>query len=209
MKIRNIFYRKHKEPDEPQTVEGAERVPMTAEPDNAELAAQALLEVMIERKATKRKTKKASKKKAVKKSGSHGSSEVQSNGKTEAESNADTKTENPADLQTVEHYHQLAERIRLAYASSRQRTMRFLSFCEQELQRRDIPAYGKGSIALLEAELYKRIDIVEREGGELKKRWQNCLAEVTLRLMEANAKQKAENEKRYELEYNEQHNQQA
>ena len=47
------------------------------------------------------------------------------------------------------------------------------------------------------------------EGGELKERWQNSLAEVTLRLMEANAKQKAENEKRYEQEYNEQHNQQA
>ena len=168
---------------------------MTAEPDNAELAAQALLEVMIERKAVKRKAKRVSKKSKK--------PEAQSNEKT------DGKTENPADLQTVEHYHQLADRIRLAYASTRQRTQRFLSFCEQELQRRDIPAYGKGSIALLEAELYKRIDIVEREGGELKNRWQNCLAEVTLRLMEADKKQKAENEKRYEQEYNEQHNQQA
>lgn len=171
MNIKNLFHRKRKEPDEPQTVEGAERVPMTAEPDEAELAAQALLEVMIERKAAKRKTKKASRKSKK--------PEVQSNEK------ADGKTENPADLQTAEHYHQLAERIRLAYDTSRRRTQRFLSFCEQELQRRDIPAYGKGSIALLEAELYKRIDIVEREGGELKKRWQNCLAEVTLRLMEA------------------------
>lgn len=195
MKIRNLFHRKRKEPDEPQAVEGADRVPMTAEPDEAELAAQALLEVMIERKAAKRKTKKASKRSKK--------PEAQSNEKT------DGKTENPAALQTAEHYHQLAERIRLAYASSRQRTQRFLSFCEQELQRRDIPAYGKDSIALLEAELYKRIDIVEREGGELKKRWQNCLAEVTLRLMEADKKQKADNEKRYEQEYNEQHNQQA
>ena len=195
MKIRNLFHRKRKEPDEPQTVEGAERVPMTAEPDNAELAAQALLEVMIERKAVKRKAKRVSKKSKK--------PEAQSNEKT------DGKTENPADLQTAEHYLQLADRIRLAYASSRQRTQRFLSFCEQELQRRDIPAYGKGSIALLEAELYKRIDIVEREGGELKKRWQNCLAEVTLRLMEADKKQKAEDEKRYEEEYNEQHKKQA
>lgn len=197
MKIRNLFHRKRKEPDDPQTVEGAERVPMTAEPDEAELAAQALLEVMIETK------KKALKKKNSKKSRKSMSSEVQSHGK------ADGKGENPSDMQTVEHYEQLAERIRLAYASSRQRTQRFLSFCEQELQRRDIPAYGKGSIALLEAELYKRIDIVEREGGELKERWQNCLAEVTLRLMKANAKQKAENEKRYEQEYNEQHKKQA
>lgn len=87
--------------------------------------------------------------------------------------------------------------------------MRFLSLCEQELQKRNIPAYGNGSIALLEVELYKRIDIVDREGGELKKRWQECLAEATLRLMEADEKRKAEDEKRYEEEYNEQHKKQA
>lgn len=191
MKIRNIFHRKDKEPDEPQPIEGAARVPMTAEPDEAELAAQALLEVMIERKAAKKKAKKVAKK-----------SEVQSDEKT------DSKTEDTDNSQTVEYYERLADRIRMAYEASRRRAMRFLSFCEQELQKRNIPAYGNGSIALLEVELYKRIDIVEREGGELKKRWQECLAEVTLRLMEADEKRKAEDEKRYEEEY-EQHKKQA
>ena len=190
MKIRNIFHRKRKEPDEPQPIEGAARVPMTAEPDDAELAAQALLEVMIERKASKRKTKTLSKK--------SGKSDETTNGKTEDTDNS----------QTVEYYEQLADRIRMAYDASRRRAMRFLSFCEQELQKRNIPIYGDGSIALLEAELYKRIDIVDREGGELKKRWQECIAEVTLRLMEADEKRKAEDEKRYEKEY-EQHKTQA
>lgn len=59
MKIRNIFHRKDKEPDEPQLIEGAARVPMTAEPDEAELAAQALLEVMIERKRIQAKGKES------------------------------------------------------------------------------------------------------------------------------------------------------
>ena len=195
MKIRNIFHRKRKEPDEPQPIEEAARVPMTAEPDNAELAAQALLEVMMERKAAKRKAKKVSKKSKK--------SEVQSDEKT------DGKTDDTDNSQTAEYYERLAERIRMAYEASRRRAMRFLSFCEQELQKRNVPAYGKGSIALLEAELYKRIDIVEREGGELKKRWQECLAEATLRLMEADEKRQAEDEKRYEEEYNEQHKKQA
>ena len=195
MKIRNIFHRKRKEPDEPQPIERAVRVPMTAEPDEAELAAQALLEVMIERKAAKRKAKKVSKK--------SGKSNVQSNEKT------DSKTEDTDNSQTIEYYERLADRIRMAYDASRRRAMRFVSFCEQELQKRNIPVYGDGSIALLEVELYKRIDIVDREGGELKKRWQECLAEATLRLMEADEKRKAENEKRYEEEYNEQHKKQA
>ena len=194
MKIRNIFHRKKKEPDDPQPVESAARVPMTAEPDEAELAAQALLEVMIERKAAKRKAKKVSKK--------SGKSDVQSGEK------ADSKTEDTDSSQTVEYYERLADRIRMAYDASRRRAMRFVSFCEQELQKRNIPVYGDGSIALLEVELYKRIDIVDREGGELKKRWQECLAEATLRLMEADEKRKAENEKRYEEEY-EQHKKQA
>ena len=195
MKIRNIFHRKRKEPDEPQPIEGAARVPMTVEPDEAELAAQALLEVMIERKASKRKARKVSKK--------SGKSDVQSDEKT------DSKTEDTDNSQTVEYYERLADRIRMAYDASRRRAMRFVSFCEQELQKRNIPAYGNGSIALLEVELYKRIDIVDREGGELKKRWQECLAEATLRLMEADEKRKAEDEKRYEKEYNEQHKKQA
>ena len=70
--------------------------------------------------------------------------------------------------------------------------VRFLAFCEQELRKPHLPAYGDGSLGLLEAELYKRLDIVEHEGGELKRRWQHCLATVTVRLMQATHHEDAE-----------------
>lgn len=62
--------------------------------------------------------------------------------------------------------------------------MRFVTWCEQELEKRDLPIEGKGSLAQMEAELYKRIDTIERVGGELKHRWQHCLATVIVRRME-------------------------
>lgn len=63
--------------------------------------------------------------------------------------------------------------------------MRFVAFCEQELQKPSLPLSGPGSLGLLEAELYKRLDVIERRGGELKKRWQHCLATVIVRRMQA------------------------
>lgn len=75
--------------------------------------------------------------------------------------------------------------MQAARESTRLRVARFLAFVEQELKKPYLPTYGDGSLGLLEAELYKRIDIVEREGGELKRRWQRCLALVTVRLMDA------------------------
>lgn len=62
--------------------------------------------------------------------------------------------------------------------------MRFVTWCEHELEKRDLPIEGKGSLAQMEAELYKRIDTIERVGGELKRRWQHCLANVIVRRME-------------------------
>ena len=38
---------------------------------------------------------------------------------------------------------------------------------------------------MLEAELYKRVDTVEREQGDLKRRWQHCLADIIVRRMKA------------------------
>nr|MCR4958560.1 hypothetical protein [Prevotella sp.] len=57
------------------------------------------------------------------------------------------------------------------------------AFVEQELRKPHLPAYGPGSLELLKAELYKRMDVIDREQGELKRRWQHALAEVTIRLM--------------------------
>ena len=101
---------------------------------------------------------------------------------------------NPDFLQTSEYYHQLSGRIRQAYASSRQRTLRFLCYCEQQLRNPGIPLFGAGSLNLMQAELLKRIDVVDRVGGEIKARWQHCLAEVTLRQIEASARSDDEDE---------------
>lgn len=147
---------------------------MTMEADNAELAAQALLEVMLDKQ--KRRRKKA---------------DVSDKSETSEKSGESGK---PNTLQTSEYYHQLSDRIRQAYASSRQRTLRFLCYCEQQLRNKDIPLYGADSLNLMQAELYKRIDVVDREGGDIKARWQHCLAEVTLRQMEASARSDDEEE---------------
>ena len=141
---------------------------MTMEADNAELAAQALLEVMLDKQ--KRRRKKA---------------DVSDKSETSEKSGESGK---PNTLQTSEYYHQLSDRIRQAYASSRQRTLRFLCYCEQQLRNQDIPLFGAGSLNLMQAELLKRIDLVDRVGGEIKARWQHCLAEVTLRQIEASAR---------------------
>ena len=141
---------------------------MTMEADNAELAAQALLEVMLDKQKRRRKK-----------------SDVSDKSETSEKSGESGK---PNTLQTSEYYHQLYDRIRKAYASSRQRTLRFLCYCEQQLRNQDIPLYGADSLNIMQAELYKRIDVVDREGGDIKARWQHCLAEVTLRQMEASAR---------------------
>ena len=169
---RNIFFRQNrqKEPETPQTlkIDGVGEAPMTMEADNAELAAQALLEVMLDKQKRRRKK-----------------SDVSDKSETSEKSGESGK---PNTLQTSEYYHQLSDRIRKAYASSRQRTLRFLCYCEQQLRNQDIPLYGADSLNIIQAELYKRIDVIDREGGDIKARWQHCLAEVTLRQMEASAR---------------------
>ena len=151
----------------PKPIDGAENIPMTAEPDEEEIAAQAVLEIILDKKEA-----------SSKKSRKRGSGEV-----TKDRQSQSNETEHDAD-----YYRHLAERIREAYAAARQRALRFTCYCEQQLANPSLPLYGKGSLSLLEAELYKRLDVVEREGGDLKKRWQHCLAEVTIRLMNASTK---------------------
>ena len=150
---------------------------MTMEPDKVELAAQALLEGMIDKQ--KRRRKKADVSEVSDKAGKSGES---------------VESGKPNTLQTVTYYHELADRIRQAYASSSQRTLRFLCYCEHQLRNHDIPLFGADSLNLMQAELLKRIDVVDRVGGEIKARWQHCLAEVTLRQMEASARSDDEDE---------------
>ena len=169
MNIHHIFHHEHKGDDSflPKTIDGAENIPMTAEPDEAEIAAQAVLEIILEKK-------EASSKKHHKRGN--------------AEATKDRKLQNNDTEHDADYYRHLAERTRQPYAAARQRALRFTCYCEQQLADPSLPLYGKGSLSLLEAELYKRLDVVEREGGDLKKRWQHCLAEVTIRLMNASTK---------------------
>ena len=152
-KIHGLFSAK-KEGEEkvvPLVIEGTHTT-LTAEPDDAELAAQALLILL------------ASEELRVK------SEEPQ-----------------PAEKGTAEYYRQLAERIEQAHAAETRLATRFVAYVEQELRKPVLPKEGAGSLAFLETGLYKRLDTVEREGGELKRRWQHCLADVTVRLCEEEA----------------------
>lgn len=157
--LKKLFQRNVKVQKEvhPLRIEGTHTT-LTADPDDAELAAQALLESLATPPLPPFR------------------------GRGEMEH---------AELQPEEkgtaYYRRLADRIRQAHDAAILRTIRFLAFCEQELQKPNLPKEGPGSLGLLEAELYKRIDTVDREGGELKRRWQHCLAEVTVRLMEEEA----------------------
>lgn len=137
----------------PLRIEGVKSASLTPEPDDAELAAQALLESMCDVKS-----------------------------KMEDVIEVADDAHQPS-VRDAAYYRRLAERIRLARDQATLRTMRFVTWCEQELEKRDLPIEGKGSLAQMEAELYKRIDTIERVGGELKRRWQHCLAEAIVRQM--------------------------
>lgn len=153
--LKNIFHKKQKQEPKPLRVEGVKPAPMTPEPDDAELAAAALLEHMSEIKGASR------------------------NNDMPESRDSDKMKDAPHD---AAYFKALAERIRKAHESARLRTQRFLAFCEQELKKPDLPKEGPGSLGLLRAELFKRLDVVDRHDGELKTRWQHCLAMVLVRL---------------------------
>ena len=140
---KNIFRRKTFKPQPKQLrVDGVTTV-LTPKPDDAELAAQALLEKLSE-KGNKAATKEPE----------HG---------------------------TVEYYREMSKRIKANKAAERRLTMRYLTYCEEQLSLPK-PLYN-GQIDEIEQELYKRQDVAEREGGELLRRWQHCLAECIVRQM--------------------------
>lgn len=100
-------------------------------------------------------------------------------------SNDYSKSRNPGEsrkpeMGTEEYYSQLLHRIRDGWEMEARQATRYVAYCEQQLKNTLLPV---GQLADLERELYRRLDIIEREGGELKKRWQHCLAEVTVRQM--------------------------
>ena len=136
-----------KDPVRTLRIDGVKAPEMTAKPDDAELAAQALLE-------HKSQPKKAGEKK--------------------------TKAKQPKEG-TAEYYQQMSSKIKAAHEQEARDAQRYLAYTEQELK--ENPSMDQ--LIEIERGLYQYQDAAEREGGELKKRWQHCLAEVTM-LLQAN-----------------------
>lgn len=127
-------------------VEGATTT-LTPEPDDAELAAEALLQSM-------------------------------GGGKNEKMKKSKNEKKNSQPIKDKAYYEQLAKRMQEGHEMEARITMRFVAYCEQELKNPLLPI---GRIVGLEHDLLQRQAIADREGGELKTRWQHCLAEITVR----------------------------
>jgi len=141
----------------PLRIEGVKPAPLTPEPDDAELAAQALLESLASPEQNR----------------NDDISEYRNNGKH------DGKADQPRD---AAYYHALADRIRTARTDEARLVMRLLASVEEQLA--EPTALYKGQWGDTERKLYRAMDVAEREGGELKHRWQHCLATVIVRRME-------------------------
>jgi len=132
-------------------IAGIPAAPITPEPDDAELAAEAFLQTLspLSRKGESRaKARKAA---------PNGSSE---------------------------YYQQLAEKIKAAHEHERRAAKRFVAFAESELCHDARLPLSPKELASLEQGLFKHQETAEREKGELLRRWQHCLADVTVSLME-------------------------
>lgn len=161
---------------------------MTPEPDDAELAAQALLETM---RSEECRVKAVSKREQ---NGTRTSSaereQARPQGKSEESATAkgnhtvqSAKLKAQSETRDVEYYRRLSEKIRASRAAEVRLTMRYLTYCEEQLA---LPKeLYVGQIGEMESELYKRQTVAEREGGELLRRWQHCLAECIVRQMSA------------------------
>jgi len=132
----------------PLRIEGIAPAPLTPEPDDAELAAAALLESMAGGSGKPQKADKPQK-------------------------------------GTPAYYRQLSVKIREAHAAEARAAQRYISYTEQRLHTAASSDATGGSLAELERGLFKHQDTVEREGGELLRRWQHCLADITVRMMQS------------------------
>ena len=157
MRIFNIFRRKQFKPQPKQLRIDGTKTTLTPTPDDAELAAQALLESMAAT-SIKEKNDKTIKQLNNKKSGAQ---------------------------HDAAYYHGLSEKIRTAHEQERRAAMRYVAYVEEQLSTPLAHREGQGEspFADLERGLYAHQDTVECEGGDLLKRWQHCLAEVIVRQM--------------------------
>lgn len=142
--IKKIFCRRKQFKPQPRQlrIDGV-KTTLTPTPDDAELAAQALLESRIYGDKTQRKA-------AQKVKPQQG---------------------------TAEYYQDLSEKIKESHAADARMATRFVAYVEEQLKEQT------SDFAELEHGLFKWQDTVEREGGDLLKRWQKCLAECIVRQM--------------------------
>jgi hypothetical protein len=145
MRFLNIFHRKRFKPEPKSLRIDGVSTKMTPKPDDAELAAQALLEHMSDGSSDKKHKRTKG------------------------------KVEKPKDG-TPEHYQQLSGKIKEAHAQEARDAQRYLAYTEQELK--EHPSMEQ--LIEIERGLYQHQDAADREGGELKSRWQHCLAQCTM-----------------------------
>ena len=134
-----------KDPVRTLRIDGVKAPAMTPGPDDAELAAQAVLEHMSEKG---HKPEKKAKEKQAKEG-------------------------------TPEFYQQMGGKIREAHESEALQAKRYLAYTEQELK--EHPSMEQ--LIEIERGLYQHQDAADREGGDLKKRWNNCLSMVMVLLL--------------------------
>ena len=134
-----IRRRRHR--PEPLRVKGV-KVTMTPAPDDAELAAQALLETLCGHLE-----------------GSH-----------------DRGKGSEPEKGTTAYYRALADRIEQTRQAEKLQALRYLVYAEQQLQGHDMEHLSE-----TESGLYGLQAAVDREGGELKKRWQHCMADIMVK----------------------------
>lgn len=173
-----------KDPVRTLRIDGVKTV-MTPAPDDTELAAQALLESLAGNSGSKVQ-------------GSRFKVKDQKKGRKQKDNRESSTMNHESEAKDAAYYKQLSEKIRKAHELERRAAMRYVAYVEQQLKL----VQGSGfrvqdssnhepctmnhkpeSIATLEHGLYKHQDTVEREGGELLKRWQKCLAECILKQM--------------------------
>lgn len=161
--IKKIFCRRKQFNPQPKQlrIDGC-KATLTPTPDNAELAAQALLESRIYGDKTQRKAAKKRQPSAI--------------------------VHQPSSTHDAQYYQELSEKIKESREHDARMATRYVSYVEEQLKDQ------ASDFAELEHGLYKYQDAVEREGGELLKRWQKCLAECILKQMVSDEKEK-ENEK--------------
>lgn len=154
--FKNIFRRKvMKDPVRTMRIDGV-KTALTPAPDDAELAAQALLETMCD-------------------------------GRSRRKEERDKKKHRSSKAHDAAYYRQLSDRVREARKEESRLATRYVAYCEQELQSGGTPPTE------LEEGLFRHQTAAERDGGELKRRWQHCLAECVVRQMAA-AQRAAESE---------------